>query len=102
MASSFEEENLMFTPPGRAAESVRRRDFSGFRPEEGLSSDAILRKRVIDLEAQVRELYERLKVTDHNYEMIRAENVSLRNDCDCLRKQVNKQEQSLIKEMDDK
>ena len=100
MASGFDEENLLFIAPGRA-ESVRRKDFSGFKSDEGLSSDFILRKRVIDLEAQVRELFERLKVSDHNYEVLRAENTVLRNDYDCLRKQMH-QEQSLIKEMDDK
>ena len=101
MAAGFEEENMMFTSLGRA-KSVRRKDFSGFKSDEGLSSDLILRKRVIDLEAQVRELFETLKVSNHNYEVLRAENIVLRNDCDCLRNQVLKQEQSLIKEMDDK
>ena len=97
----------MFTPPGRP-EQVRKKDFLGFRKDEGISMDSMLRKRVIDLECQVRELFKRLEVSDRNYEVIRAENAALRSDCCDLPKQLRAQEvrvaesKDQVKEMNEK
>ena len=68
----------------------------------------MLRKMVIDLEVQLRELFERLKVSDDKYTMMRAEKSGLRNDCDDLRKQLIAQDQrmtasgNIVKELDEK
>ena len=83
----------LFTPPGRGG--VTRSDFSGFRLHSAAVRDNSLRKRIIDLEGQVKASLERLNESEHKVEVLRAENIVLRSEVSDLRKHVITNKQKL-------
>ena len=87
-------EDLLFTALGLGITAFRV-DFSGFRADNVVAGDNLLRKRVIDLESQVRELMERLNVSEHSVQVLRAKNVAIRNEISDLRKHVIVNEQKV-------
>lgn len=99
----------LFTPAGRPPSHTLSRDFSGFRAEnEGGARDMMLRRRVFELERQMKEMCGKMEKAEKQIHVLTAENIVLRKEVDGLRGKTVVQEHKIhenvakVKEMDEK
>lgn len=65
----------LFTPVGRPARCILAWDFSRFKSDEGSVWDVMLRKRVLELKRQMKEVMWRMEKAEADMHMLKAENV---------------------------